>query len=166
MKIKSQIFEICKLHFITHKNWNKTSIQPFLKSNSTSFMFYNIFSEMKGKKVIWGNGGTFLISSWKCNFSIYLHIEVYYLDIQGITTLYTFCLFFMCWFLLFINFSIFQPLSWKVTFSGTQKPTPPTVFNLQASDWIHWEEETGVYYQLSQFTYKLVIFNFFIFKVA
>ena len=28
----------------------------------------------------WGNGGTVLISSWKCNFSIYL-------DIQAITTL-------------------------------------------------------------------------------
>ena len=43
-------------------------------------------------------------------------------------------------------------------FSNTQKPTPPTIFNLQASDWAHCEEETGVYYQLSQFTYKLVFF--------
>ena len=49
---------------------------------------------MKGKKVIhWGgpgaggSGGTVLISSWKCNFSIYLDIQVYYLDIQAITTL-------------------------------------------------------------------------------
>ena len=41
-------------------------------------------------------------------------------------------------------------------FSSTQKPTPPTVFNLQASDWVHYEEETGAYYQLSRFTYKLV----------
>ena len=41
-------------------------------------------------------------------------------------------------------------------FSGTQKPTPPTVFNLQASDWVHCEEEAGSYYQLSRFTYKLV----------
>ena len=41
--------------FIIHKNRNKTSIQPNLKSNSTSFMFNNIFCEMKGKKVIhWG----------------------------------------------------------------------------------------------------------------
>ena len=53
-----------------------------------------------------------------------------------------------------------------MTFSGTQKPTPPTVFNLQASDWVHCEEETGAYYQLSRFTYKLVSFNFFIFEVA
>ena len=30
----------------------------------------------------------------------------------------------------------------------TQKPTPPTVFNLQASDLLHCEEETGAYYQL------------------
>ena len=28
-------------------------------------------------------------------------------------------------------------------FSGTQKPTPPTFFNLQASDWVHCEEKTG-----------------------
>ena len=49
-------------------------------------MFNNIFCEMKGKKVIhwggaWGNGGTIQIASWKCNFGIYLDIQVYYLDI-------------------------------------------------------------------------------------
>ena len=49
-------------------------------------MFNNIFYEMKGKKVIhwgraWGNGGTVQIASWKCNFGIYLDIQVYYLDI-------------------------------------------------------------------------------------
>ena len=48
-------------------------------------MFDNIFCEMNIKKVIHcggagGNGGTILISSWKCNYSIYL-------DIQAITTL-------------------------------------------------------------------------------
>ena len=43
--------------FIIHKNGNKTSIQPILKSNSISFMFNDIFCEMKGKKVIhWGGG--------------------------------------------------------------------------------------------------------------
>ena len=47
---------------------------------------------MKGKKVIhWGgpggNGQTVLISSWKSNFSIYLDIQVYYVDIRAITTL-------------------------------------------------------------------------------
>ena len=36
--------------FIIHKNGNKTSIQPILKSNSTSFMFKNIFWEMNIKK--------------------------------------------------------------------------------------------------------------------
>ena len=46
--------------------------------------------------------------------------------------------------------------SFKVMFRVTQKPTPPTVFNLQASDWVHCEEETGAYYQLSRFTYKLL----------
>ena len=34
-----------------------------------------------------GNEGTVIISSWKCNFSIYLDIQVYYLDIQAISTL-------------------------------------------------------------------------------
>ena len=32
-------------------------------------------------------GGTILISSWKCNYSIYLDIQVSYLDIQAIATL-------------------------------------------------------------------------------
>ena len=80
--------------FIIHKNGNNTSIQPNLKLNSTSFMFNNIFCERKGKKVIhwWGavgNGGPVLITSWKCNFSIYL-------DIQAITTLYAFYWLFLC----------------------------------------------------------------------
>ena len=94
---------IARLLFI-----NKTSIQPILKSNSTSFMFNNIFCEVKGKKVIhwgeagWGNGGTIQIASWKCNFGIDL-------DIQAITTLLAVYWFFICWFLLFIHFSIFQP---------------------------------------------------------
>ena len=142
--------------FIIHKNGNKTSIQPILISNSISFMFNKIFCEMKGKKVIhwrgaWGNGGTVKIASWKCNFGIYLDIQVYYLDIQAITTLlvfYAFYWFFMCWFLLFITFSILQPLSWKVTFSVTQMAFPPTVFNLQALNWVCCEEETGAYYKL------------------
>ena len=49
---------------------------------------------MKGKKVInWGGGGdlgnvgTVQIASWKCNFGIYLNIQVYYLDIQTITVI-------------------------------------------------------------------------------
>ena len=40
------------------------------------------FSDMAG-----GNGGAFQIASWKCNFSIYLDIKVYYLHIKAITTL-------------------------------------------------------------------------------
>ena len=59
-------------------------------------MLNNIFCEMKGKNVIhWGVGLG-----------------------NGGTVL-------MCWFLLFIHFSTLKPLSWKVTFSGTQKPSPP-----------------------------------------
>ena len=50
--LKNKKPKICKLHIYYSKNGNKTSIQPILKSNSTSFMFNNIFYEMKGKKVI------------------------------------------------------------------------------------------------------------------
>ena len=55
-------------------------------------MFNNIGCEMKGKKVIqwsgaWGNGGTIQIASWKCNFGIYLYIQVYYFDIRAITAI-------------------------------------------------------------------------------
>ena len=50
------------------------------------------------------------------------------------------------------------PLSLRVTFPVTSKLTPPTVFNLQASDWVHCEEETSAYYQLSQHSYKLLSF--------
>ena len=43
-KFKNPKFVNCT--FIVHKNGNKTSIQPILKSNSTSFMFNNIFYEL------------------------------------------------------------------------------------------------------------------------
>ena len=68
-KSKIQKSEICKLHvYYSEKNANKTRIQPILKSNSTSFIFNNIFCEMKGKKVIhWraamGEPSKFLLSS-------------------------------------------------------------------------------------------------------
>ena len=87
--LKNSKFVNCT--FIIHKNGNKTSVQPSLKSNSSSFMFNKKFCEM-GKKVIhwgvsWGNGGTIQIASWKCNLGIYLDIQEYYLDIQAITIL-------------------------------------------------------------------------------
>ena len=49
-------------------------------------MFNNIFCEMNIKKVIhWGDlGRIVIISSWKCNYSIYLDIKVYYFYIQAI----------------------------------------------------------------------------------
>ena len=40
--------------------------------------------------------------------------------------------------------------------SGHSKSTPPTVFNLQASDLVHYAEETGAFYQLSRNIYKLI----------
>ena len=58
------------------------------------------------------------------------------------------------------HFSTLQPLSWKVTFSGTQMISPPTVFNLQASNWVHCEEETGAHYSIYYETSKLISFFF------
>ena len=58
----------------------------------------------------------------------------------------------VCSFYLFIFFTFYHSPE-KVTFSGTQKPTTPTDFNLQALDWVHCEEELGAYYQLSRLTY-------------
>ena len=52
----------------------------------------------------------------------------------------------------------------KVTHSGTQKPTPLTVFNLQASDRDRCEEETGTYIGKSHLNYKLIHFFLQIFK--
>ena len=87
LKIKNPKFINWTL--IIHKNRNNTSIQPILKLNSKSFMFKTIifFCEMNCKKLSTGrglgeNGGPVLILSWKCNFTIYLDIQVYYLDIQ------------------------------------------------------------------------------------
>ena len=116
-------------------------------------MFNKIFSEIKGEKVIhWGggNGGTVQIASWKCNFSIYL-------DIQAITTLL--CLILVLYVSVPPIYSFFYlttALLKSDIFRHSKETTPPTVFNLQASDWVHCEEETGVYYQLARNTYKLL----------
>ena len=77
----SLIFKIKKIQFknpnfvncmfIICKNGNTTSIEPILKSNSTSFIFNNIFCEKTTKKLtLWGrrDGRTIQISSWKCNY--------------------------------------------------------------------------------------------------
>ena len=73
-KFKNQKFVNCT--FIIHINENKQSIQPILKSNTTSFIFNKCFCEMKGKKYLleraWGNGGTVQIASRKCYFGIYI----------------------------------------------------------------------------------------------
>ena len=94
--------------FIIYTNGNKTSIQPIIKSNSTSFMFNNIFSEMNIKKVIhWGGLG-----KWRNlpNFLFEVEFQVY-TNIQAISTLV--CLLFddngvaMC------NYSIFYNTCYK-----------------------------------------------------
>ena len=94
-----------------------------------------------------GNGGTVPIMSWKCNFSIYLDIQVYYLDIQAITTLYA-SIGFLC--VSFFYSLIFLPYnrSPESDISSTQKASPFTVFNLQVSNWVHCEKETRAYCQL------------------
>ena len=51
-KLKNPKFVNCT--FIILKNGNKTSIQPILKSNSTSFTFNNIFCQMTIKKLSTG----------------------------------------------------------------------------------------------------------------
>ena len=48
-----------------------------------------------------------------------------------------------------------------MTFSGTQMFFLPTVFNLQASNWVHCEEEIGAHYSIYYGTSKLVSFFFF-----
>ena len=99
-------------------------------------MFNNIFCEI-GKKVIHWGGGTVLISSWKCNFSIYLDIKVYYLDIQAITTFL--CLPLVLYVLIPSIHSFFYLTTalLKSDIFGTQKPTPPTVCNQ------HYRHRTG-----------------------
>ena len=92
-------------------------------------MFNNIFSEMNIKNVIhWGgdargNGGTILISSCKCNYSIYLDIQVYYLQYP---LFYAFNWFLMCNYTCFYNTCLYRPLPWKVMFLVTSKPTSPS----------------------------------------
>ena len=125
-------------------------------------MFNKKICEVKDKKVIhrggWGNGGTIQIASWKCNFSIYL-------DIQAITTL--FCLLLVLYVLVPSIYSFFYLTTalLKLDIFRHSKSFAAHSFNLQASDWVHCEEETGAYYQLYRHTYKLVFFFLEISKV-
>ena len=57
-KKNSKIRHLYISRLLFHKNGNKKSIRPIPKSNSTSFIFNNIFCEMNIKKVIhWGVRG-------------------------------------------------------------------------------------------------------------
>ena len=51
---------------------------------------------------------------------------------------------------------LYKLLSLKVTFLVTSKLTPPTLFNLQALEWIHCEEETDALTGISRLTSKLL----------
>ena len=126
---------------------------------------------MNIKKVIhWGGPGgmgepsKFLLGSV---ISVFSWISKYITWIsKQFPHFYAFYWFFMCWLLLVIHFSILQPLSWKVTSSGTQKPTPPTVFNEQVSDWVHCEEEIDAHSDISRHSYKFLFYFLQIFKVV
>ena len=106
----------------------------------------------------WGNGGTILISSWKSNFSIYLDIQVYCLDIQAISTLL--CLLLVLYVLVpsIDSFFYLTTALLKSDVFRHSKAYSSHSFNLQASNLIHCEEETGAHAEISQHTYKLVIF--------
>ena len=123
-------------------------------------MFNNIFCEIKGKKVIhWVGWGTVLITSWKCNFSIYFDIQVYYLNIQAITTFYLFYWLFMCslYSFIFLPYNC-SPEKWR--FLALKWPLLP-----QFSTYRH---RTGFIVkrkQVQRFIYKLVKKNI-IFKAA
>ena len=118
---------------------------------------------MNIKKVIhWGSLG-------KCsnipNFLFEMEFEVY-TNIQAISILV--CPIFddngfvMCNYLIFNNSCFVNPSREKSCFLVTSKPTPPTVFNLKASNYIHCEEETGTRTGISQDTYKLFFFYKFL----
>ena len=66
---RKMLFLVCYFFRTTPTNWD-------LREEAVYFPPWGL-----------GNGGTVLIMSWKCNFSIYLDIQVYYLNIQAITTL-------------------------------------------------------------------------------
>ena len=70
--------------FIIHKNGKNTSILPILISNSTSFMFHNIFSEMNIKKVV----SSPILKKWGDLPHFLLEVELLvFTNIQAISTL-------------------------------------------------------------------------------
>ena len=51
-------------------------------------------------------------------------------------------------------------VSCQVMLPVISKPTPPTVSNLQASNWVHCEEETSAHTKITRQTYKFIRFFF------
>ena len=90
---------------------------------------------MKSYPLGGGNGReTVLIFSWKCNYSIYLDIQVYYFDIQALTTLL--CLLLVLYVLVpsIHSFLYVTTALLKSDIFGTQKPKAPRVLDLQLWD--------------------------------
>ena len=78
--------------FNIHKNGNN----KYTTHSTIEFYIFLVRWRVKKLSSGGGAGGTILIMSWKSNFTIYLDIQVYSLDIQAITTLYAFYWLFMC----------------------------------------------------------------------
>ena len=100
--------------------------------------------------------GTMQIASWKCNFGIYLNIQVYYLGIQAITTLLCFLLVIYVLVPSIYSFFYLATALLKSDVFQHSKAYSSHSFQPTGSEWIHCEDETGAYYQLSRLTYKLL----------
>ena len=167
-KFKNQKFVNCT--FIIHKNGNNTSIQPILNSNSTSCIFNNIFCEIKGKKdIYWEGGGSWGELGNRPNYVLEVKFQ-YLLGYPSILLGYsnnnhTLCLLLVIYVLVPYIHSFFYLTTalLKSDISSTQMASPPTVFNLQASNCVNCEEDTGAYYQLQRFINKLAILFFIYF---
>ena len=74
---------------VSKTSWLTLTIQPILKLNSTSLCPIKKIVRWRVKSYPLGGGLGELskFASWKCNFSIYLNIQIYYMDIQAITIL-------------------------------------------------------------------------------
>ena len=114
-KSKIEISVICTCTFIIHKNENSTSTQLILKSNFTSFKFYNICFQMNDKKLPGGFG------KWRTLSIFFFEVELQvYTHIQAISTLECFLFddngLVMCKYSILFNRCLNKQRSWKWPF--------------------------------------------------
>ena len=111
----------------------------------------------------WGNEGTVLISSWKCNYSIYLDIKVYYKDIQAISAL-------LCFLFVLYSFYSFIFLYYNCS---PEKWFFPVLKSLLLPQFSSYRYRTGFIVKRKQvrianclgLPINFIIFNFFILKL-